>query len=76
MPGLGIRAAARAYGLDFFPLAKERYDLILAAEDRQRSPLREILEILAATSSDPWSIRSAATIRAAPPRSSPCSRLP
>ena len=26
--GLGIRAAASAYGLDFVPLAKERYDLV------------------------------------------------
>jgi putative molybdopterin biosynthesis protein len=30
--GLGIQAAARALGLDFVPLARERYDLILAAE--------------------------------------------
>ena len=27
--GLGIRAAASAYGLDFVPLTKERYDLVL-----------------------------------------------
>jgi molybdate-binding protein/DNA-binding transcriptional regulator YhcF (GntR family) len=27
--GLGIRAAASAYGLDFIPLTKERYDLVL-----------------------------------------------
>ena len=30
--GLGIHAAARALGLDFVPLARERYDLILAAD--------------------------------------------
>jgi len=44
--GLGIRAAARAFGLDILPLARERYDLVLAAADRAASPLAELLEVL------------------------------
>jgi molybdate-binding protein/DNA-binding transcriptional regulator YhcF (GntR family) len=44
--GLGIRAAARAFDLEFLPLARERYDLVLAAADRERSPLSEILTVL------------------------------
>jgi putative molybdopterin biosynthesis protein len=44
--GLGIRAAARAFGLDFLPLAWERYDLVFTAAARELSPLREILSIL------------------------------
>jgi putative molybdopterin biosynthesis protein len=43
--GLGLLAAARAYGLDFVPLARERYDLILRAEDRQRMLLRNLLDL-------------------------------
>jgi molybdate-binding protein/DNA-binding transcriptional regulator YhcF (GntR family) len=43
--GLGLQAAARAYGLDFVPLARERYDLILQAADRERAPLRDLLEL-------------------------------
>lgn len=31
--GLGIQAAARSFGLDFVPLARERYELALLAED-------------------------------------------
>ena len=30
--GLGVRAAARAFGLDFVPVAQEPYDLVLAAD--------------------------------------------
>jgi molybdate-binding protein/DNA-binding transcriptional regulator YhcF (GntR family) len=44
--GLGIRAAARAFDLDFVPLARERYDLVIGAAARERSPLREILAVL------------------------------
>jgi molybdate-binding protein/DNA-binding transcriptional regulator YhcF (GntR family) len=44
--GLGLLAAARAYGLGFVPLAQERYDLILRAEDRERSPLDELLALI------------------------------
>jgi putative molybdopterin biosynthesis protein len=44
--GLGIAAAAGALGLDFIPLYKERYDLIIPAEffsDNLLSPLLELL---------------------------------
>ena len=44
--GLGIRAAARAFDLDFLPLARERYDLVLAAADRDASPIAELLAVL------------------------------
>lgn len=43
--GLGLLAAARAYGLDFVPLTRERYDLVFHAGDRERSPLRELLKM-------------------------------
>lgn len=45
--GLGIRAAARAFDLEFLPLARERYDLVLAAADRDSSPIAELLAVLA-----------------------------
>jgi molybdate-binding protein/DNA-binding transcriptional regulator YhcF (GntR family) len=44
--GLGIRAAARAFDLEFLPLARERYDLVLAAADRDASPIAELLAVL------------------------------
>jgi molybdate-binding protein/DNA-binding transcriptional regulator YhcF (GntR family) len=43
--GLGLLAASRAYGLGFVPLARERYDLILHVGDRERAPLRGLLEM-------------------------------
>jgi len=44
--GMGIRAAARALGLDFLPVAEERYDL-LAAERYWDTPyVQRILEVL------------------------------
>jgi molybdate-binding protein/DNA-binding transcriptional regulator YhcF (GntR family) len=45
--GLGIRAAARAFDLDFLPLARERFDLVLLAADRDASPIAELLAVLA-----------------------------
>ena len=44
--GLGLLAAARAYGLDFVPMARERYDLILHAENREQALLRELLDLV------------------------------
>lgn len=38
--GLGISAAAIAYGLDFVPLGKERYDLVIPLEVWDTYPLR------------------------------------
>ncbi|WP_214401080.1 molybdopterin biosynthesis protein [Pseudonocardia lacus] len=45
--GLGIQAAARAFGLDFVPVAREPYDLVLrttALDDQVLAPLWELLE--------------------------------
>lgn len=44
--GLGILAAARAFGLDFVPVAQEPYDLVLRAsmlDDELLAPLWELL---------------------------------
>ena len=45
--GLGVYAAARAFGLDFVPIAKERYDLVLLAADRSQPPLSWLLDTIA-----------------------------
>lgn len=45
--GLGILAAARAFGLDFVPVAEEPFDLVVAAEsltDPLLAPLWDLLE--------------------------------
>ncbi|MFI7673805.1 molybdopterin biosynthesis protein [Actinophytocola sp. NPDC049390] len=45
--GLGILAAARAFGLDFVPVAQEPYDLVLRAEsltDDRLAPLWHLLD--------------------------------
>jgi putative molybdopterin biosynthesis protein len=44
--GMGVRAAARAFGLDFVPVAQEPYDLVLerdVAESDLMAPLWELL---------------------------------
>ena len=45
--GLGIRAAARAFGLDFVPLTRERYELVMRPETAARPTVRAILGVLA-----------------------------
>ena len=40
--GLGIEAAALAYGLGFVPLTTERYDLVIPAEVWPRSPIQAL----------------------------------
>src|SRR5690606_6845859 len=45
--GLGIQAAARAFGLDFVPVAREPYDLVLRTaglDDEVLAPLWELLD--------------------------------
>jgi len=45
--GMGIMAAARAFGLDFVPLAVEPYDLVVAPgamESPQLAPLWSLLQ--------------------------------
>jgi putative molybdopterin biosynthesis protein len=45
--GLGIRGAARAYGLDFIPLATERYELAIPEHLLDQPGPRAILSVLA-----------------------------
>lgn len=40
--GLGIRAAAHQYGLDFIPLHRERYDLMIRRRDYFQVPLQRL----------------------------------
>jgi len=44
--GLGIRAAAGAYGLEFVPLWEERYDLVARAEWRSKPVFALLLAVL------------------------------
>ncbi|MDW8325840.1 MAG: molybdopterin biosynthesis protein [Anaerolineales bacterium] len=44
--GLGIAAAARALDLDFEPLFKERYDLVIPREHYESALLRPLLDLL------------------------------
>jgi molybdate-binding protein/DNA-binding transcriptional regulator YhcF (GntR family) len=45
--GLGVRAAAQAFGLDFLPVATERYDLVCYVADRDQPPLAPLFDLLA-----------------------------
>ncbi|MGQ0776409.1 MAG: molybdopterin biosynthesis protein [Pseudonocardiales bacterium] len=45
--GLGILAAARAFGLDFVPLVREPYDLVLTREIHDSDLLTPLWELLA-----------------------------
>jgi len=44
--GLGIAAAARALDLEFVPLFKERYDLVIPREHYESARLRPLLDLL------------------------------
>ena len=44
--GLGILAAARALDLDFVPLFKERYDLVMLREDYESERLAPLLAVI------------------------------
>jgi len=44
--GLGILSAAKAFYLDFIPIAKERYDIILSLEFYSNWKMKEILQII------------------------------
>jgi len=44
--GLGAQAAAGAAGLDFIPLVKERYDLIMLEERLDSEPFRLVLDVI------------------------------
>ena len=45
--GLGVSAAAAAYGLDFVPLGEERYDLVVPLELWEEAPLIALREVVA-----------------------------
>ena len=42
--GLGLRAAAEAFGMEFIPLARERYDLVTLADTRSLAPISWLLD--------------------------------
>lgn len=44
--GMGILAAARALGLDFIPLAKERYDIAFMKKYMNTGPVSAVLKII------------------------------
>jgi molybdate-binding protein/DNA-binding PadR family transcriptional regulator len=44
--GPGVRAAAQAHGLDFLPLAEERYDLAIPRQVFESRQLRPLVELL------------------------------
>ena len=44
--GLGIQSAARAFGLDFVPLLKERYDLVIPSNQMRERPVADVLEAI------------------------------
>lgn len=45
--GIAVRAAALAFGLDFLPLADERFDLVLPAERADDRPVADLLDLIA-----------------------------
>ena len=47
--GLGLETAARAYGLDFHFLVRERYDLVMLAETVERPAMRALLDWLSSS---------------------------
>lgn len=44
--GLGAQSAASAVGLDFIPLVKERYDLVILQENLSRPPVQKLIEVI------------------------------
>lgn len=44
--GLGVRSAAQALGLDFVPLAEERYDLLIPGEMLDTPMMRGVLDVI------------------------------
>lgn len=44
--GMGIQAAAIALGLDFVPVAEERYDLIIPAQFLEEPKVKRVLELI------------------------------
>ncbi len=55
--GLGLLAAAQAFGLDFIPVASEDYDLLIPAEFYDHPGIRALLDV---ARSDRWRRRATA----------------
>ena len=72
--GLGVMAAALAFGLDFVPVAREPFDLVMAPGEPAVAPLLELLR--GSTTSSHRSRRWAATRRRRRVGGSPRSLLP
>ena len=60
--GLGVQAAAKSCGLDFLPLFRERYDLVMPKENYQSQLFAPLLGIVTSDSSEMLSIRLVDTI--------------
>ena len=48
--GLGVLSAARSLELDFLPLAREQYDLVVPRQHYESELLRPLLEVIHAPS--------------------------
>lgn len=44
--GMGILSAAKIYGLDFIPVCKEQYDLLIAEDALELEPVKRLFEVL------------------------------
>ena len=44
--GLGLKAAAQSFGLDFIPITKERFDFIIPKTYFYTQPIQELLEVI------------------------------
>ena len=79
--GLGVLAAARAFGLDFVPVAREPYDLVLLAdsiEDELLAPLWSLLssDEFSASGDGLWAATTPPKWAAGSADKGPCLRLP
>jgi len=59
--GMGIHASAKMLGLDFIPLATERFDLIIPSEMVGTGPVKALRGVLDSTGSGPPSAEWSAT---------------
>ena len=44
--GLGLKAAATAFGLDFIPITKERFDFVIPKVHFYSEPIQELIEVI------------------------------
>ena len=55
--GLGILPAAKAMGLDFIPVAKERYDLVIPSLYFEDEKIKRVIETIRSEEFKRWSPR-------------------